>query len=427
MASSYTSSLAIQLPADGEQTGLWGQTVNTNMNLVEEAVSGRASVTVTGNVTLSMSNGVACDARNMILELTGSSGAARTVTVPTIEKVWIVYNNTTGGYDHTVKTSAGTGVVVPNGKKMILYGDGTNVVEAVSAITGLVRVSGDTMTGALLAVLGSNSAPGIGFSGDANTGLYSPGADQVGLTAGGTAVLTATTTTATVPVALAVTGTTTLTGALTANGNSTLGDTAGDTLTVNATPTFAAATTFSSTTSHVGTATFTGAIVANGNVTLGDTSGDVLTVNATTTFNSAVTFAGVPTFTGNVVIGDASGDTLTVVSTATFQNGVTIGSDSSDTLTVNSTPTFAAATAFSSTISVAGAASFNGAVALGNATGDAITVTGNATVGSTTTLTKQSAGSFISHGSSSHTSGVITVSTSTPSGGSNGDIWFQVT
>lgn len=48
-----------------------------------------------------------------------------------------------------------------------------------------VDVAGDTMTGALAAVAGSASAPGLAISGDANTGLYSPGADQIGLASGG--------------------------------------------------------------------------------------------------------------------------------------------------------------------------------------------------------------------------------------------------
>ena len=50
--------------------------------------------------------------------------------------------------------------------------------------------AGDTLT----AALGSASTPGITFTGDLNTGIYSPGADQVAFTAGGTARLTATTT-----------------------------------------------------------------------------------------------------------------------------------------------------------------------------------------------------------------------------------------
>ena len=52
-------------------------------------------------------------------------------------------------------------------------------------LAGKVNKSGDTLTGALAVVAGSASAPGLAISGDANTGLYSPGADQIGLAAGG--------------------------------------------------------------------------------------------------------------------------------------------------------------------------------------------------------------------------------------------------
>ena len=67
----------------------------------------------------------------------------------------------------------------------------------------------------------------------------------------------------------------TLTSTLTANGNVTLGNASGDTLTVNATPTFAAATTFSNTIDVTGTASF------DGDVNLGDGSGDTITTNGT--------------------------------------------------------------------------------------------------------------------------------------------------
>jgi hypothetical protein len=49
-----------------------------------------------------------------------------------------------------------------------------------------VNTTGDTMTGALGIVTGSASTPGLFFSGDANSGLYSPGADQVAISTGGT-------------------------------------------------------------------------------------------------------------------------------------------------------------------------------------------------------------------------------------------------
>jgi hypothetical protein len=49
-----------------------------------------------------------------------------------------------------------------------------------------VDVNGDTMTGALGIIAGSAAAPGVFFSGDTNTGIYSPGADQVAVSTGGT-------------------------------------------------------------------------------------------------------------------------------------------------------------------------------------------------------------------------------------------------
>jgi len=57
---------------------------------------------------------------------------------------------------------------------------------------GLLARSGGTLTGALAAILGTAGAPGIAFSGDSDTGVYSPGANQVALTAGGVEGLRAT-------------------------------------------------------------------------------------------------------------------------------------------------------------------------------------------------------------------------------------------
>jgi hypothetical protein len=49
-----------------------------------------------------------------------------------------------------------------------------------------VDVNGDTMTGALGIIAGSAASPGLFFSGDTNSGLYSPGADQVAVATNGT-------------------------------------------------------------------------------------------------------------------------------------------------------------------------------------------------------------------------------------------------
>jgi hypothetical protein len=140
MPSTY-SPLNIELPATGEQSGTWGNTTNTNLGTaLEEAIVGSADVTFTnGNdttVTLTDSN-ASQTARNLRLNLIGSSNAAQSLILGSgcqIEKLYLV--NNTLGHDITVKNTTGTGIVVPAGKTMFVYNNGTNVVEAVnSAVT----------------------------------------------------------------------------------------------------------------------------------------------------------------------------------------------------------------------------------------------------------------------------------------------------
>lgn len=67
--------------------------------------------------------------RATIMEFTGTLTGAKNVIVPTVSGYqWTVFNNTTGGFAITIKTSAGTGVAIAAGKRAIVYGDGTNIV-----------------------------------------------------------------------------------------------------------------------------------------------------------------------------------------------------------------------------------------------------------------------------------------------------------
>ncbi len=59
-----------------------------------------------------------------------------------------------------------------------------------SANLGLLPLAGGTMTGALLAVVGGLTTPGISFAGDANTGFYWVSADKFALVVGGVAMMT---------------------------------------------------------------------------------------------------------------------------------------------------------------------------------------------------------------------------------------------
>ena len=51
MASSYTSNSGIEKPAEGDQTGEWGDTVNTNMDIIDRSINGVGAITSIWNNT----------------------------------------------------------------------------------------------------------------------------------------------------------------------------------------------------------------------------------------------------------------------------------------------------------------------------------------------------------------------------------------
>jgi hypothetical protein len=133
MPASYTTSLKLTLPADGDTN--WGTVVNNGItNLVDASVAGTTTVafTTAADYTLTTSNGATDEARKMFLNFTGTPGAAANVICPAVSKLYFVSNNTTGGFSITVKTAAGTGIAVGAGTSLALYCNGTNVVYAVT-------------------------------------------------------------------------------------------------------------------------------------------------------------------------------------------------------------------------------------------------------------------------------------------------------
>lgn len=161
MPSTYSPDLRIELIANGEQSGTWGATTNSNLGtLIEDAISGRASVAVTSaNQPLTALNGAADQARCAAIDLsigTWPSPSNFNVYVPPVTKLYVV-RNTDSTYTATVycstvlgnTTAAGTGVTIPAGKSVLLRSDGTNIFEQLNTIVGSFSVDGSTtFTGA---------------------------------------------------------------------------------------------------------------------------------------------------------------------------------------------------------------------------------------------------------------------------------------
>lgn len=136
MSSTYSANLKIELIGTGDQTGDWGVTTNENFtNVFEDAIVGRGNPNflADANLTLTYTDTVAAQtARNLYLNVTSSVSLSttRSLIVPTINKTYVVENNTTGGQSILVTTAAGTGITVGVGEKVPLYVDNTNVVYA---------------------------------------------------------------------------------------------------------------------------------------------------------------------------------------------------------------------------------------------------------------------------------------------------------
>ena len=141
MASTY-SDLKIELIGTGDQTGTWGTTTNNNFSVaISEAITGSADVAYSSaaDVTVTLTNSNAAQtARNLRLNLTGTSGGARQLILGSgcqIEKLYLINNGLADAV--TVKNTSGTGIAVAAGKSMFVYNDGTNVVDAITHLTSL--------------------------------------------------------------------------------------------------------------------------------------------------------------------------------------------------------------------------------------------------------------------------------------------------
>ena len=148
MASTYNN-LGIELQATGENAGTWGTKTNTNLDLIAETWGYISIDVASADVTLAMSSGSSSNARNYILEFTGTLAGNRVVNVPAqagspaanIEKGYLVVDKTNrsgSNYSLTFKVTSQTGVVLralPQNKSSapvttFCYHNGTDIIDA---------------------------------------------------------------------------------------------------------------------------------------------------------------------------------------------------------------------------------------------------------------------------------------------------------
>ena len=134
-----TSLIGLTLPVQGTLSGSWGNTVNNAISqIVDVAVAGTQTITVDTDINLAVTVGTdastgltANSSQYAVLLCTGARTALRFINTPKQSKIYVVINDTTGGYAVTVRggpSSPTTGVTVAAGTRAIIAWNGSDFV-----------------------------------------------------------------------------------------------------------------------------------------------------------------------------------------------------------------------------------------------------------------------------------------------------------
>jgi len=192
MASTYSSTLNLELQASGENSGTWGTITNNNLTKIESAIKGYVSVAIASTSdSLTAEDGTTADEQsNAIIKLTGSLTNNTTMQCEAVENWYIVDNATTmGTYTLGFKPAGGTATNLVAGSKHILYTDGSTMFDVLNdagniTANGTLTVSGNTSLDGGTFVFNESSADldfRIEGNGDANLFFTDAGNDRIGI------------------------------------------------------------------------------------------------------------------------------------------------------------------------------------------------------------------------------------------------------
>ena len=192
MASTYSSTLNLELQASGENSGTWGTITNNNLQKIESAVKGYVSVAIASTSdSLTATDGSTTDEQsNAIIKLTGTLTGNTTMQCEAVENWYIVDNATSmGTYTLGFKPAGGTATNLVSGSKHLLYTDGStmfDVLDDAGNITanGTLDVAGNVSFDGGSFVFNESSADldfRIEGNGDANLFFTDAGNDRVGI------------------------------------------------------------------------------------------------------------------------------------------------------------------------------------------------------------------------------------------------------
>jgi hypothetical protein len=182
MASTYSSSLKLELMETGANANTWGNNTNTNLQTVDAFSAGFLSKSVAGssNVTLTTNNAdPTAESSNKVIELTGSITADIYVFIPAVENNYVIFNNTSGSNTVTIAATghSANGTAITQGEYSYVYCEGASNYGVKKSIFGnpnAALVTGATFTGNVS--LNDNVYLNVGTGADLQ--IYHDGSDS---------------------------------------------------------------------------------------------------------------------------------------------------------------------------------------------------------------------------------------------------------
>ena len=203
MASSYVNDLRLEEIGTGEQSGTWGATTNTNLELIGEAFGyGTEGITTNADThTSTIADGATDPVRAMFVKYTGTLDSACTITIApnTVNRLQLIENATSGSQNIIISQGSGANITIPAGDVKAVYldgaGSGAAVVDAFASlsvvdlkvqddltVTDDLTVNGDIDLAGSIDVDGTTNLDAVDIDGAVQIdGTVTVGVDDTGL------------------------------------------------------------------------------------------------------------------------------------------------------------------------------------------------------------------------------------------------------
>ena len=177
----YVNDLRLKEIATGDESGTWGTSTNTNLELIGEAFSfGTEAITTNADThTTTIADGSTDPGRSMYLKYTGTLDSACTITIGpnTVSKMWFIENGTSGSQNIIISQGSGANITIPPGDTKAIYSDGAGsgaaMVDAFASLSVVdlkvqddLTVTDDMTVGGTLGVTGVFTGTSLDISGD---------------------------------------------------------------------------------------------------------------------------------------------------------------------------------------------------------------------------------------------------------------------